>query len=179
MEGHGISDGALAVRRRAGGAHQWRPRARCRGASVLRGRRTRPRSCARGRQRTGQVSAGRRAAQGTEGRALLADDDPVEVAVLAVGQRRLGAGQDARAAGRARRAALEVSLGRRTRTAAAGSQAQARAHRTLAYCCSGWQMARRRPQSEMWSGTSGAPTAPKKMASNARRIASGSVSAPK
>ena len=27
--------------------------------------------------------------------------------------------------------------------------------RTLAYCCSVWQIARRRPQREIWSGTSG------------------------
>lgn len=33
-------------------------------------------------------------------------------------------------------------------------------HRTFAYMY-GWQMASRRPQREMWSGTSGAPTAPK------------------
>ena len=36
-----------------------------------------------------------------------------------------------------------------------------RVGRTLAYWSSGWQMARRRPQSVTWSGTSGAPTAPK------------------
>lgn len=30
-----------------------------------------------------------------------------------------------------------------------------RVGRTLAYCWRGWQIARRRPQSEMWSGTSG------------------------
>ena len=31
-------------------------------------------------------------------------------------------------------------------------------------------MARRRPQSEMWSGTSGAPTEPKRPASKVRRM---------
>ena len=36
-----------------------------------------------------------------------------------------------------------------------------RVGRTLAYWSSGWQIARRSPQSVMWSGTSGAPTAPK------------------
>ena len=41
-----------------------------------------------------------------------------------------------------------------------------RAGRTLAYWSKPWQIGRRRPQSETWSGTSGAPTAPKKMASN-------------
>ncbi len=42
-----------------------------------------------------------------------------------------------------------------------------RAGRTLAYWSKPWQIGRRSPQSERWSGTSGAPTAPKKMASNA------------
>ena len=36
-----------------------------------------------------------------------------------------------------------------------------RVGRTLAYWSSGWQIASRRPHSVMWSGTSGAPTAPK------------------
>ena len=41
-----------------------------------------------------------------------------------------------------------------------------RAGRTLAYWSKPWQIGRRKPQSETWSGTSGAPTAPKKMASS-------------
>ena len=36
-----------------------------------------------------------------------------------------------------------------------------RVGRTLAYWSSGWQMASRSPHKVMWSGTSGAPTAPK------------------
>ena len=36
-----------------------------------------------------------------------------------------------------------------------------RAGRTLAYWSNGWQIASRRPQRLMWSGTSGEPTAPK------------------
>ena len=40
-----------------------------------------------------------------------------------------------------------------------------RAGRTFAYWSKPWQIGRRRPQSETWSGTSGAPTAPKKIAS--------------
>ena len=40
-----------------------------------------------------------------------------------------------------------------------------RAGRTLAYWSKPWQIGRRRPQSDTWSGTSGAPTAPKKIAS--------------
>ena len=42
-----------------------------------------------------------------------------------------------------------------------------RVGRTLAYWSSGWQIASRRPQSVMWSGMSGAPTAPNRMASKA------------
>jgi hypothetical protein len=38
--------------------------------------------------------------------------------------------------------------------------------RTFAYWSKPWQIGRRRPHSDRWSGTSGAPTAPKKMASN-------------
>ena len=41
-----------------------------------------------------------------------------------------------------------------------------RVGRTLAYWSNGWQIASRRPQSVMWSGMSGAPTEPNKMASN-------------
>jgi len=37
---------------------------------------------------------------------------------------------------------------------------------TLAYWSKPWQIGSRRPQSETWSGTSGAPTAPKKIAWN-------------
>ena len=50
-----------------------------------------------------------------------------------------------------------------------------RVGRTFAYWSNPWQMGRRRPQSVTWSGTSGAPTAPKKMASNARRRSSPSA----
>ncbi len=39
-----------------------------------------------------------------------------------------------------------------------------RVGRMFAYCCSDWQIARRKSQREMWSGTSGEPTAPKKIA---------------
>ena len=41
-----------------------------------------------------------------------------------------------------------------------------RAGRTLAYWSKPWQIGRRRPHSDTWSGTFGAPTAPKKIASN-------------
>jgi hypothetical protein len=37
--------------------------------------------------------------------------------------------------------------------------------RTFAYWSNPWQMGSRRPQREIWSGTSGEPSAPKKMAS--------------
>ena len=40
-----------------------------------------------------------------------------------------------------------------------------RVGRTLAYWSNGWQMASRRPHSVMWSGTSGAPAEPNRMAS--------------
>ena len=43
-----------------------------------------------------------------------------------------------------------------------------RVGRTLAYWSSGWQIESRRPQRVMWSGMSGAPTAPNRMASNLR-----------
>ena len=43
-----------------------------------------------------------------------------------------------------------------------------RVGRTLAYWSSGWQIASRSPHSVTWSGTSGAPTAPNRIASNLR-----------
>ena len=43
-----------------------------------------------------------------------------------------------------------------------------RVGRTFAYWSSGWQIASRSPHRVMWSGMSGAPTAPNRIASNAR-----------
>ena len=40
-----------------------------------------------------------------------------------------------------------------------------RVGRTLAYWSNGWQIASRSPHSVMWSGTSGAPAEPNRMAS--------------
>jgi hypothetical protein len=41
-------------------------------------------------------------------------------------------------------------------------------HGRVAHWSSGWQTDKRRPQKVMWSGMSGAPTAPNEMVSKAR-----------
>jgi hypothetical protein len=43
---------------------------------------------------------------------------------------------------------------------------------TLAYWSKPWQIGRRRPHSETWSGTPGAPTAPKRIASKPFNVSS-------